>query len=152
MDKRILRRLDLLERQIDLEDYVTRARSAREFCGADVVICRRPSEAINSWIGNQPLVIGFQSTEPRRRLVVTEYSRELSHLFCNLRDIFTDRLDYVTKYDFFGTLAQAALDYLSANQGNVKCELLLKAVIGGARSYLDREAGEGRAEGFDDPI
>ena len=45
--------------------------------GADVIISEKTSKELNNWLGNQPLVISFQTSAPMRRLVVTQHAVEL---------------------------------------------------------------------------
>lgn len=100
-----------------------------------MIIAAEMNDSIKDWIGSQPLVISFQKTAPRRRLVLTGYSRELSWLFFELKAIFYNKLDYITKYDFYGSLAQAALDYLEKNGGNVVLKEMLLEVIYTAKRF-----------------
>lgn len=83
-------------------------------------------------VGEDHLAISLQENQSRRRVVVTEHSKELSWLFEQLRDLFRGRMDYISKYDFFGTLVQAALDYQKL--GNDQAGLLL-GVITAARAF-----------------
>lgn len=65
---------------------------SQEFGGAGVIISEEPRDTGDT-------------------VVVTEFSHELSWLFEKLRDIFysENRLDYLSKIDFFSRLADAAL-------------------------------------------
>ncbi len=107
-----------------------------EWGGADVIICEKPRE-----ISSEPSFYG----EPRT--VVTTYSRYLTWLFYQLRDAFYEQhlLDHMTKIEFFGRLANAALRYQSRCGGpEVRTELLL-AVLHEAFAMLD-ELEEGTFE------
>ncbi len=97
-----------------------------EWGGADVVICaKRPKKQ------TEP---GFF---PEPRTVVTPHSRYLTWLFYQLRDAFHDILDQMTKIEFYGRLANAALRYQSRCGGaEVRKELLL-AVLHEAFAMLD---------------
>ncbi|MBM4288346.1 MAG: hypothetical protein FJ135_09420 [Deltaproteobacteria bacterium] len=127
--------LDKLEKQVDTPAFQKQAEKRGEWGGADVIICRKPNEDQLRWSQEQFLALPLPMVPPRHRLVVTPYSLELSYLFENLRDIFVDLLDFSNKYDFYGGLAQAALDYQQAGEGHSFPELA-KAVIGWARKYL----------------
>ena len=99
-----------------------------EWGGADVIICEKPRE--------MPSEPGFYA-EPRT--VVTTYSCYLTWLFYQLRDAFYEKhlLDHMTKIEFFGRLANAALRYQSRCSGaEVRNELLL-AVLHEAFAMLD---------------
>jgi len=129
------RKLEKLRTQIKQRQY----KRAEEWEGSDVVICSNPSKSQLLWIGEQNLVIRLQDTEPRRRLVVTKYSMELSWLFNELRDIFFKIFDFVNKYDFYGVLAQAALDYIYMNEENEDINGLLSTVLSKARKFLKND-------------
>jgi hypothetical protein len=74
---------------------------------------------------------------PEPRTVVTPHSRHLTWLFYQLRDAFGDILDYMTKYEFYGRLANAALRYQSRCTGpEVRTQLLL-AVLHEAFAMLE---------------
>lgn len=81
MKSNIIAALDKLEQLIEAGDLPEEARTAAEWGGADVIICSQMNQEIRKWHGDQPLVFSFQDTAPRRRVVVTEHSRELSWLF-----------------------------------------------------------------------
>jgi hypothetical protein len=97
-----------------------------EWGGADVVICAKPPKT--------PSEPGFF---PEPRTVVTPHSRYLTWLFYQLRDAFYDILDHMTKIEFYGRLANAAMRYQSRCGGpEVRKELLL-AVLHEAFAMLD---------------
>jgi hypothetical protein len=100
-----------------------------EWGGADVMICTDPTERQREWAENQPLVVDATTYVPRRRLVVTRHARALTWLFYQFREIYSDRIDYVNKYPFYGTLAQAALDYVAQHGDAEEVESLLLTVL-----------------------
>jgi hypothetical protein len=132
----IYAKLDRLQSEIDSGDYLAHAKSAQEWGGADVIISSRLSDDTKRWLGDTHMVISMQETRPRHRAVITEYSRELSWLFYELGAIFSEMIDYVSKYDFYGALAQSAIDYLDEKQENVGCKELLRALLNKARRFL----------------
>lgn len=138
MNQEISYRLDELQRKIKSKVFLDEASSIKEWGGADVIICSRLKESIKKWLGDQPLVISFQKTEPRRRAVITKFSKELSWLFYQLRDVFAGEIDYISKYDFYGLLAQAAIDYLETKQENAEYDQLFYSVLDKARSFPKR--------------
>lgn len=133
----LLKQLDDLQHKIDTMEFVTESEKVREWDGADVIISKRLNNRIKNWLGGQPLVISFQETMPARRAVITEFSKELSWLFYRLRDIFAGRIDYISKYDFYGLLAQSAIDYLEINKDSPQCKGLLLTVVNRARSFVE---------------
>jgi hypothetical protein len=118
------------------------ARTVKEWGGADVIIEARLDENTKRWLGDQPYVISPQNTDPRRRAVITEYSKELSWLFYQLRDIFHGKLDYVSKYDFYSVLAQSAIDYLKNNEDLKDAKGLLIEVLNTAKGFCDDESSK----------
>jgi len=127
-------KLDELEKQIISKDYPKNINSIRYWAGADVIIRPRRSKDLIDWLDNQNLIISSQETIPQRRAVITTDARELSWLFKELRNIFSDKIDYISKYDFYGLLAQAAIDYLESNKEIDREELLL-TVLSQARNF-----------------
>lgn len=131
------------EKLEELREKVNRgkvnAEGVREWGGADVVIASRRTPQLTRWQNDSGVVIGLQSSVPRKRLVVTPYARELSWLFYQLRDIFAGRIDSLSKYDFYGALAQAALDEIEKNPVAESCTRLLNAVIDRAFGMLGEE-------------
>lgn len=95
------------------EDYALGPNEPPLFGGADVIIDETEHPFHESFMEDQPLVIDATGYQPRRRVVVTKHARRLSALFYQFRDTGFDEIDYGTKYLFYGTLAQAALDYLT---------------------------------------
>ena len=143
MQHSIPSKLDELKLQISGQSIPSKARDWEEWGGADVMILGRMDQSSKDWVGTQPIVISAQKLAPKRRVVVTKFSRELSWLYCQLRDIFSERIDYVSKYDFYGLLAQSAIEYLERNQGTETSTGLLIAVVEQAESRLGEELGGG---------
>lgn len=128
------------ELEINLEDLQQKVNNNKflkvsEWGGAEVKISNKLTPKLESWRGDQNIVISFQNIEPRRRLVITNHSKELSWLFNQLQDIFRDRIDDSSKYDFFGSLAQTAINCIEENKGDVECKILLTKVIDAAKKY-----------------
>lgn len=134
MESELKKELYNLEKIITSKDYPKNISSIRNWSGADVIIQPRKTKEVIEWLGKQNLVITSQETTPRRRAVITKYAQELSWLFNELKRIFQDRIDYISKYDFYGSLAQAALDYLNSNK-EINREELLLTVLNRARKF-----------------
>ena len=79
-------KLNKLRLDIESENYSLDG--VTEWGGADVIICNEVDSNNAEWIKNQPIVISPQETDPMRRIVVTEYSLQLSWLFIELREAF----------------------------------------------------------------
>jgi hypothetical protein len=129
MNQIIQKKLEKLEKTIRNDRYKKDALDVIEWGGADVIISDVVNDEIKNWLDEQPIVISYQNTVPIKRVVITKYSKELSWLFYQLRDIFNEKIDYSSKYDFFGLLAQSAIDYLDINKDNADCESLLLTII-----------------------
>ena len=138
MNQELIEKLDSLERKIESGNIVREASSIMEWAGADVIISSQLNDSVKEWFGDQFMVISLQKTEPRRRAVITEFSKELSWLFYQLKDIFAEEIDNMSKHDFYGMLAQASIDYLEKNPENLKCDQLLYSVLDKAKSFLKR--------------
>jgi len=104
--------------------------------GADVIISEKTSKELNNWLGNQPLVVSFQTSAPTRKLVVTQHAVELSWLFIQLRELYRDRIDYISKYDFYGELAQKAIDIVKETDDKCSNRELLFEVLRTSKIYI----------------
>ena len=135
MNKELIEKLDSLELKIESRNIVKEANSIMEWAGSDVIISRQLNDSIKEWFGDQFSEITLEKTEPRRRAVITEFSKELSWLFYQLKDIFAGELNYISKPVFYGMLAQTSIDYLEKNKEDVKCDQLLFSVLDKARSF-----------------
>ena len=135
MNKELIEKLDSLELKIESRNIVKEANSIMEWAGSDVIISSQLNDAIKEWFGDQFAVITLEKTEPRRKAVITEFSKELSWLFYQLKDIFAGELNYISKPVFFGMLAQTSIDYLEMNKEDVKCDQLLFSVLDKARNF-----------------
>ena len=135
MNKELIEKLDSLELKIESRNIVKEANSIMEWAGSDVIISSQLNDAIKEWFGDQFAVITLEKTEPRRKAVITEFSKELSWLFYQLKDIFAGELNYISKPVFYGMLAQTSIDYLEKNKEDVKCDQLLFSVLDKARSF-----------------
>ena len=139
MKDSLLTQIEDIEQRIMTSDVSVEARAVKEWGGADVIIKARLDEDTQNWLGNQPLVISLQSTEPRRRAVITNYAKELSWLFYQLGGIFSERIDYVSKYDFYGLLAQSAIDHVATNKESQDAKHLLLSVLNTAKGFCEDE-------------
>lgn len=138
MNQHILDSLSDIQRQIDSGEVFQVAQFISEWGGADVIISDHLSDRIRRWLEDAPsLVLSAQSTVPQRRAVISEYAKELSWLFVQLREAFSGSLNYINKYDFYGRLAQTALDYIQDHGENTQCQGLLHAVLAEARKMAD---------------
>jgi hypothetical protein len=132
-------RIEDLKRLIESTDTPLDVRAVKEWGGADVIIKSRLDAHTEKWLRDQPLVIGLQNTVPKRRAVITKYSKELSWLFYQLRDLFSEQIDDVSKYDFYGLLAQSAIDYLVDNEESQDAKDLLRVVLNTAKGFCVNE-------------
>ena len=139
MKDSLLTQIEDIEQRIMTSDVSVEARAVKEWGGADVIIKARLDEDTQNWLGNQPFVISLQSTEPRRRAVITNYAKELSWLFYQLGGIFSERIDYVSKYDFYGLLAQSAIDHVATNKESQDAKHLLLSVLNTAKGFCEDE-------------
>lgn len=104
--------------------------------GADVMIHDRFLPKHKEWLGNQPVVLSLQSTEPMRRVVITKHAAELTWLFIQLRELYRGRIDYISKYDFYGELAQTAIYIIHTTDEQYELSYLLYEVIRTSKKYI----------------
>jgi hypothetical protein len=140
MEHKIRTELERVEHRLQTEDISKRASTTKEWRGADVIITKRLDDHFEKWLEDQPGVTSLQNTESRPKAVITEYSKELSWLFYKLRDIFSDRIDYVSKHDFYGSLAQSAIDYLKKNRESEDIKALLLSVLSTSKGLLEKSS------------
>lgn len=134
MNAKIERDLERLKERVVSGDFASELEGLRLWGGGDVIIHTKMTPTIKKWLEDQPLVISPQKLVPMRRAVITPCAKELTWLFHQLRDIYRGQMDHISKYDFFGLLAQSAIDY-QENNPDYNCVDLLLAVIEGARKY-----------------
>lgn len=124
--------IDILHK-IDETDVVN-LRAHRDWGGADVAISPVAIDKVASG--------GFY---PAPRTVVTQFSREVSWLFDQLRDAFSGVLDGESKIEFYGRLANAAKSYQQRVNGGENAKDILRAVLKEAVVMLE-EMEEGTFE------
>lgn len=96
----------ILIQQILTEDISELAKDTNLFYGADIIISEKPhNNELYDWYGKVN--------------VVTPYARELSWLFCRLRDIYSDNIEYWNREPFFGCMANAALDFIKSDNSSL---------------------------------
>ncbi len=133
---KILKKINRLQTEIESGEFAEKAKRTMEWGGADVIVSNEMTPRIEKFLGDQNMVISLQKIAPRRRAVITPYAKELSQLFSILGGIFHERIDFASKYDFYGFLAQSALDYIDETKGDYECNQLLIAVLDGAKGFV----------------
>lgn len=112
-------KLKELRQMVLTQDISKIAEETEFFRGADIIVSDDPGcPDSNGW-----------SVYTK---VVTPFAKEVSWLLIQLRDTFSDKLDYMNKYFFFGTLAQAANDSMAA--GKVEKTDLLASILNAAET------------------
>ena len=139
MNHELMAQIEALKRRIEITDFSLEVEDVKEWGGEDVIIKSYLDKDTEKWLEGQPLVISFQSTEPRRKAVITKYSKELSWLFYQLRDLFSEKIDNISKYDFYGLLAQSAIDYLVNNEETQDAKGLLLTVLNTSKGFCADE-------------
>ena len=138
---KLTKELERVENKIKNKEYQN-IESIDDWGGANVCISKEKTKDLTSWIANQPEEIynlDFEApdfVEDKRRIVITSHVKELSWLFCELRDAFYDYIDFRTKFQFYGLLAQSANNKLKESP-NCNCQDLLNHVLNfGAWKYI----------------
>ncbi len=142
MESKIIGAIEELQNRIESGNYKQEIEKIKEWGGADVIISNQITISIQEWAGKQQVTISLQQTIPQRKVVITPFSKELSWLFYELRDIFRGKIDYISKYDFYGLLAQSAIDYTESHKNCENCTELLSIVIGKAKEYYYNEIAQ----------
>ncbi len=88
------------------KDITNLSKNTRLFGGADVSIVSKLPDLKEDFYGNP-------------QYVVTKFSKELSWLIFQLKEIFTDELDYLNKYPFYGRLAEKANESIKLKGDNL---------------------------------
>ena len=127
----IYEKLQRLGRMIDA-GRLERMRPNYHWRGADVKITDDPKFATSErhWLDDDVVVC-------------TPHVRELSWLFCQLRDVFTAHLDFRNKYGFYGELAENALRHLERNKSDEDFRPLLRKVLEAGYAFCDTIVQDG---------
>ena len=94
--------------------------------GADTIVAKEHSRNLQEWL----------SKNPTHKAVVTEYAFELGWLIHTLKEIYINKVDYVTKYFFYADLIEAAKKYHKSNDTDHSPKGLLLYVINESKKYL----------------
>lgn len=106
------------------------------WAGADVVINKSMTKNLKKWVDEQPLVISLQDSFPERRVVITKHALELSWLFIQLKRLYRLRIDYISKYDFYGELAEKAIEIINETNDECSYQELLYEVLRVSKIYI----------------
>lgn len=99
-------KLNALREIISKNEVENLSKNTSLFGGADISIVSKRPDYKDGFYGNP-------------QVVVTKYSKELSWLIFQLKDIFKDELDYLNKYPFYGRLAEKANKSIELNGENL---------------------------------
>ena len=94
--------------------------------GADTIVAKEDSRNLQEWLDKNP----------SHKAVVTPYAFELGWLIYVLKEVFVNKIDYVTKYFFYADLIEAAKKYHKCNQTDPDPKGLLLYVINESKKYL----------------
>ena len=133
--KKLKENLKQLENNIKLGKFKNDIKTIKEWGGADVIISKHKTPELKKWVDNESLIIDLECNDlvsPGNRLVISQYAKELSWLFYELKSIFSDYIDFSNKYQFYGTLAQSAIDFILNHKKYNPEELLCYVLNNGA--------------------
>jgi len=99
-------KLNELSELIKNNEVTKLSKRAPLFGGADISIVSKIPNINNDFYGSP-------------QFIITKYSKELSWLVYQLKDIFYDELDYMNKYPFYGRLAERANKSIELNGENL---------------------------------
>jgi hypothetical protein len=144
-DKDFKESLDTIRSRLEQrQDYTPDSSDQLYFGGADVIIDDELRPHHEHFLANQPVVFDSSGYRARRRVVITKNARPLSALFYQFRDSDFVEIDSLTKYAFYGILAQAALDYIDRHGDPDDPFPLLEGVFDAGASFLREERGSRR--------
>lgn len=103
--------IEILREIINTKDVSIESQHTPFFGGADISIVTILPEKKETFLG-----------EPQ--YVVTKNAKELSWLIYKLKEMFSEDLDYLNKYPFYGRLAERANNSIQLNNDNLKTLLL----------------------------
>ena len=124
-----------------MDSNFTEKRSALNYLFQRLLLTPVPTD--KEWGGANVIITSRQVNRASRsfycelRQVVTGDAKELSWLFCQLRDIFLGLYDSTSELEFFGRLANTALRYQSISKDDENQRDLLFAVLHEAFAILD---------------
>ena len=98
-------------KKINNKDYIQECEKVKEFGGADVIVCQKAPYANTSKI-----------------IVETKYSKEISWLIEQLKNVYSGEYDYISKYDFFAKIANSAIEYIT-NNGDKDVEKMMRSIV-----------------------
>lgn len=90
------------------------------FGGADILVTKKKPQKVNSFY-------------PDPIFVITKYYKEVSWLIFQLKEIFSDKLNFENKYDFYGLIAETANQSI-AEKGDILDSILLD-IIGRIKTF-----------------
>lgn len=128
--------MNILEEKIKSGDFRGDSKDVREWGGADVIISKNMNDDIENWLGDRVFDNVHDYSAYQKRALITECSKELSWLFYQMRDISECLVDYISKYSFYGFLAQTAIDFIENNE-SIECRGLLLNVLDAVRGRWD---------------
>ena len=123
-----------------MDSNFTEKREALNYLFQRLLLTPVPTD--KEWGGANVIITSRQVRTSRSfycelRQVVTGDAKELSWLFCQLRDIFLGLYDSTSELEFFGRLANTALRYQSISKDDENQRDLLFAVLHEAFAILD---------------
>lgn len=118
-------KINILREFILTKDITNEAKISILFGGAEISIVSKLPIQKNSFYGD-PL------------FVVTKFSKELSWLIFQLKEIFKNDLDYMNKYPFYGRLAESANKSIGINSEDLT-SILLAVIDEAEKMSIDTE-------------
>lgn len=98
------------------------------FAGADIIVSNSLTPEINRWLDGKELTEASSPNATGKSVVITKHARELSWLIYELKKLYSDEIDYLNKYEFYGNIARIANEYLMNNCDN-EVESLLMYIV-----------------------
>ena len=129
MNFETLQKLDKLQTEIEQRAYERQKPKSDEWEHCDVLVRGKANERTRHWGHVPPQSLDYHISEPRRRVVITRYARELIWLFEQLKAIHPGDIERISDHDFYGLLADEANLYLEQHKQSATASRLLEAMI-----------------------
>ena len=86
-------------------------------------------------IKHREMVISSQESVPTKIAIITSFAKELSLVFKKMAEIYSNRIDHINKYDFYGEMGRAAYTFIQTKNPKDMCGILSAAIFSGCEVF-----------------
>jgi len=124
-----------LEEYINTPEFREEAEAASLWRGADVVVRAEADKEAREFIKHREMVISSQESVPTKIAIITSFAKELSLVFKKMAEIYSNRIDHINKYDFYGEMGRAAYTFIQTKNPKDMCGILSAAIFSGCEVF-----------------